>query len=106
MTMGRIPGFFSPRLRRGTVLLQTLVVSVIISMIAVMVMKWVLARYTLASRVQRGAVAEARVDGCVSDRTSRWNSGTSVGSGGCESGITNSVSCSGGNCTMTVRVDE
>ena len=54
-------------------LLQTLVISVIISMIAVMVMKWVLARYTIATRVQRSATNEARADGCVSHTVSRRN---------------------------------
>lgn len=106
MRMGTSPAKPAPRLRRGTVLLQTLVISVIISMIAVMVMKWTLARYTLASRVQRSAVAQSRAAGCVADRTSRWNLGTAVASGGCETGVANTVTCAGGSCTMVVRIDE
>ncbi|MEW5905695.1 MAG: hypothetical protein AB1734_02815 [Elusimicrobiota bacterium] len=104
--MGKIPVLSSARLRRGTVLLQTLVVSVIISMIAVMVMKWVLARYTLASRVQRSAVAEARADGCVAELTSRWNiANSNASSGGCGT-VSNSVSGPAGNQTMTITVTE
>ena len=46
-----------PKLRwkRGAILLQTLVVSVLLSMIAVMVLKWVFARYLVANRVQASA---------------------------------------------------
>lgn len=104
--MGKFPGLFSPRLRRGTVLLQTLVVSVIISMIAVMVMKWVLARYTLASRVQRGAVAEARADGCYADRSSAWNVTGLPSPGGCDAGVGNSVGGSYPSWTVTITVNE
>lgn len=94
------------RLRRGTVLLQTLVIAVIISMMAVMVMKWVLARYTLANRVQRNAVAVARADGCYGARSAAWNSTGLPSSGGCDSGVSNSISGSYPSWTVTIRVDE
>lgn len=38
--------------KKGAILLQTLVMSVILSLIAVMVLKWVLARYLIVSRIQ------------------------------------------------------
>jgi hypothetical protein len=62
-----------PRWRRGVVLLQTLVMSVILSMIAVMVMKWVLARYILAARNYRATEAKAHSQGITADQMSRWN---------------------------------
>lgn len=62
-----------PRWKKGVVLLQTLVMSVILSMIAVMVMKWVLARYLLAARNYRSSEAKARSQGITGDRLSRWN---------------------------------
>jgi len=40
-----------PTLKKGAILLQTLVASVLLSMLAVMVMRWVLARYIVANRV-------------------------------------------------------
>ena len=51
-----------PRFRKGVVLLQTLVMSVLLSMIAVMVMKWVLARYLMAARNYRASEARAHSD--------------------------------------------
>lgn len=63
------------------VLLQTLVMSVILSMIAVMVMKWVLARYMLAARNYRASEASAHSKIFTGDEMSRWSS-TSVPSGG------------------------
>ena len=41
--------------KRGAILLQTLVMSVLLSLIAVMVLKWVLARYMVANRVLRSS---------------------------------------------------
>lgn len=41
--------------KKGAILLQTLVMSVILSMISVMVLKWVLARYIIVNRVQQSA---------------------------------------------------
>ncbi len=106
MRMEVSPANPAPRLRKGTVLLQTLVISVIISMIAVMVMKWTLARYTLTSRVQRSAVAMARADGCYASLVGAWSHTGFPSSGGCDAGITNSVSGAYPSWTVTIRVDE
>ncbi len=55
-------------------MLQTLVMSVILSMIAAMVMKWVLSRYVLAARNYRANEAAARVKGITSSKMSNfWN---------------------------------
>jgi len=62
-----------PRWKKGTVLLQTLVMSVVLSMIAVMMMKWVLARYMLAARSYRSTVAKAHSQYYIGDRFSTWN---------------------------------
>ncbi|HBE87552.1 MAG TPA: hypothetical protein DDW67_00215 [Elusimicrobia bacterium] len=94
------------RLRRGTILLQTLVVSVIISMIAVMVMKWVLARYTLASRVQRAAVAEARADGCAADISANFYSGRGPTPGACNGTNMSFTNTAGTERTLVVTVRE
>ncbi len=59
--------------RRGTILVQTLVMSVVISMMAVMLMRWVLSRYILASRVHNSAVAQTRAEGCAGHLISSWN---------------------------------
>lgn len=72
-----------PRWRKGTALLQTLVMSVLLSMAAVMMMKWVLARYMMAARNYRSTVAKAHSHGYGMERFSTWNFNTSaVGSGG------------------------
>ena len=51
--------------KRGAMLLQTLVMCIIMTMIGVMVLKWVMARYMLSSRLYRSAEAKARTEGCV-----------------------------------------
>lgn len=55
------------------VLLQTLVMSVLLSMIAVMLMKWILARYLLAARNYRATEAKSRSQGITAEQFSRWN---------------------------------
>lgn len=62
--------------RRGVVLLQTLVTSVILSMIAVMVLKWVLGRYMLAARNYRSTVSKAHTQGVSMQNFSAWNFNT------------------------------
>ena len=44
------------RWRKGAILLQTLVMSVILSMISVMILKWIMARYIIVNRVNQSAV--------------------------------------------------
>ncbi|MDT8286526.1 MAG: hypothetical protein RQ748_05395 [Elusimicrobiales bacterium] len=97
------------RLRRGAVLLQTLVISVIISMIAVMVMKWVLARYTIATRIQRSAKNEARSDGCMNHSVSRRLTETTILNCNDVDGIISrsfSSADAQGIETLTVRINE
>ena len=60
------------------VLLQTLVMSVVLSMVAVMMMKWVLARYMMAARNYRSTVAKAHSHGYGMERFSTWNFNTSA----------------------------
>jgi len=55
------------------VLLQTLVISVILSMIAVMVLKWVLSRYMFAARNYRSTVAKNKTGGYIQRQFSTWN---------------------------------
>ncbi|PKM96526.1 MAG: hypothetical protein CVU79_13035 [Elusimicrobia bacterium HGW-Elusimicrobia-3] len=62
-----------PGWKKGIVLVQTLVISVILSMIAVMVMKWVLARYMLAARNYRSSEAASHSQWVAADRLSQWN---------------------------------
>lgn len=55
------------------VLLQTLVMAVILSTIAVMLMKWILARYLLAARNYRAAEASSRSQMIAGQQFSQWN---------------------------------
>lgn len=61
------------RWKRGAVLLQTLVMAIMLSMIAVMLMKWVLARYLLAARNYRATEAKARSQMVTGEQFTRWN---------------------------------
>ena len=57
--------------------MQTLVMSVILSMIAVMVLKWVLGRYMLTARDYRATVANTRATGYAQQNFAFWNFNTS-----------------------------
>ena len=102
------------RRKKGTVLLQTLIMSVILSMIAVMMMKWVLARYMMAARNYRSTAATARSYGYLQDRLSAWgyqditnNTQPSGGSSARVDGKTVSYSVSGsGLRTVVITSDE
>lgn len=61
------------RWKRGAVLLQTLVMAIMLSMIAVMLMKWVLARYLLAARNYRATEAKARSQMVTAQEFTQWN---------------------------------
>ena len=50
--------------RQGVILLQTLVVCVLMSMMGVMVLKWVTARYVIVSKEYKTSVAKTRTEGC------------------------------------------
>lgn len=65
------------RRRNGVILLQTLVMSVMVCMIAVMVLKWVLSRYMLTSRDYRSSSANVRSTGYAQQRFAFWNFNTS-----------------------------
>lgn len=67
--------------KKGAVLLQTLVMSVILSLIAVMVLKWVLARYGIVTRVQRSSMANGRGVGYATSASESWNFGPVPSSG-------------------------
>lgn len=55
------------------ILLQTLVISVLLSMMAVMVLKWVLGRYMFAARNYRSTVAKVHAQGYAMRTFSEWN---------------------------------
>jgi len=58
------------------VLLQTLVISVILSLISVMVLKWIMGRYIMAARSYRSVTTRARAHGYFYDRFATWNFNT------------------------------
>lgn len=58
--------------RRGTILLQTTVMAVILATIAVMTLKWTLGRYAVVSNVKRSTEAKGIVEACASQDFSKW----------------------------------
>lgn len=60
-------------LKNGAVLLQTLMMTMTISLMATMVLKWVLNRYALASAVQGGAIRTSLADGYTAAMLSGGN---------------------------------
>jgi len=62
--------------RKGAILLQTLIVSMLLAYISVMIMSWVLQRYSLATRVYRKNVATTHTTGYAMMKFAKWNTGT------------------------------
>ena len=54
------------------VLLQTLVISVILSLISVMVLKWIMGRYMMAARNYRFVTTTARASGLYQLQFPNW----------------------------------
>jgi Tfp pilus assembly protein PilX len=69
--------------KRGSMLLQTLVMCVIMSMIGVMVLKWVMARYMMSARLYRTAEAKVRTEGCASQTQAYWGFNAAPTGGPC-----------------------
>lgn len=68
--------------KKGAILLQTLVMSIILSMIAIMIMRWVLMRYSLVGRIHRNLTANTRGEGVIFSRfcNANWsNPATTAG---------------------------
>ncbi|OGS50884.1 MAG: hypothetical protein A3J79_08885 [Elusimicrobia bacterium RIFOXYB2_FULL_62_6] len=65
---------FRPAWKKGAILLQTLVMSILLSMIAIMIMKWVLTRYTMVGHMHRSITSNTRGQGWMSYRfcNSNW----------------------------------
>lgn len=65
-----------PAWKNGAILLQTLVMSIILSMIAIMIMKWVLMRYVVVGHMHRSITSNTRGEGYNFSRfcNSNWNS--------------------------------
>jgi hypothetical protein len=83
--------------------------SVLISMMAVMLMRWVLSRYILANRVHNSTMAQTRAEGSANDGVIRLHAGPSLPS--CNDAVgpivrNVSVADPQGIKTITVRIDE
>ena len=85
------------RRRKGVILMQTLVMSVILSLLAVMVLKWVLGRYMLAARAFRSTKSSSHSEGYSGRITSNWNFNANPAG--------TSQSIEGQNVTFTIVTD-
>ena len=98
--------------KKGAILLQTLVMAILLSMIAIMVMKWVLARYILVGHMHRSIAANTRGEGYSAFRlcNSNWqtaavaNSSVNIDSPPKSLSLTATGSISG-TAVQTIRVD-
>jgi len=62
--------------KKGTILLHTLVMAVILSMISIMVIRWVLARYIIANRIMSSAKNTSFAQGYAAKSVESFNSAT------------------------------
>ena len=88
------------------ILLHTLVISVIISMIAVMVLKWVMGRYMLSARNYRSTTTKARAHGYFQTLFPAWFSSGVVPSGGTIAIDAKTVSYGVSGTVVTITSDE
>ncbi|MEI7481486.1 MAG: hypothetical protein WCK75_03970 [Elusimicrobiota bacterium] len=58
--------------KKGAILLQTLVMSVILSMISVMILKWIMARYIIVARIQQSAKNTGNAQGYAALNVKTW----------------------------------
>ena len=67
-----------PCWKRGAVLLQTMVVAVLLCIIAMSVMRWVLARHTVVNRVQHSALNTGNAQGYAAAKmqNENWTTGS------------------------------
>lgn len=99
------------RWRKGVILLQTLVMSVVLSLMAVMVLKWVLGRYMLAARAYRTSKSFSHSEGYAASVTSSWNFGATPGNSNITMDTTQNISYTitagpSGTNTVTFNSDE
>lgn len=64
---------FLIRKRQGS-LMQTLVMCIIMASISVMIMKWIMMRYTMSVRLQRSVQSKARAEALFNYNMSTWSS--------------------------------
>lgn len=93
------------------VLLQTLVLCIILATIAVMVLKWVMARYLMASRDYRSAASRGLAQGYFDYNQAKWGGSGVVSNSNCHTTEVNGetrrvyVTPQAGN-RITVTIDE
>ncbi|MCX5786339.1 MAG: hypothetical protein NTX59_11690 [Elusimicrobia bacterium] len=94
--------------RKGMILLQVLVMSVILSMIAVMVMQWVLGRYIVAARTYKSSTTKVRAQGYSANLfcTPAAFTGAPVGSGSVTDSEGKTVSHGSAGTKFTITSDE
>jgi hypothetical protein len=90
-------------LRRGTVLLQTLIICLLLSYISISITRWVLQRYTGAVRLSKSTTGRVIDTGGVMRQVSLWGAaGSGATSGSVAVGVkTVSFSNSGSRVTFT-----
>ncbi|MDD2773127.1 MAG: hypothetical protein PHP45_05460 [Elusimicrobiales bacterium] len=66
MNFNRIAG------ERGTLLVQTLVMTVILSFLATMMLKWSFGRHTVATKVRRSIEARTYINSCMAQKAAEW----------------------------------
>ena len=98
--------------RRGMMLFQTLVMSVILCIISVMVMQWVLGRHMVATRTYRSSASKIHTQGYSLNLFSNWQDNLdSIPPGGSTTidghYVSYTVSGSSNNIrTVTITTDE
>ena len=61
------------RWKKGIVLMQTLILSIVLATLAMMLLKWVLGRYMSVARTTRSTVARAHSQGYAANLFATWN---------------------------------
>lgn len=89
---------------RGSALVQVLVMSVLLTILATGVMKVMFMGHVAVAKVQNSEKLRDAVERCYAMRSAEWQGSPCSGNTSCTFGtITVSVSCSGSTVVMTAR---
>ena len=92
---------------RGSALVQVLIMSVLLIILATGILKAVFMNHTSVARIQRSDKYKATVDACMAQKTVEWANGAGVcANGTCNvNGYTVNVTCGANNTVNFVVVD-
>jgi hypothetical protein len=90
--------------KRGTLLVQTLVLTVLLSFIATLMLKWNFGRHTVSSKVRRSIDARTYIESCMAQKASLWGTNNQPKDGTTETCVFQDAPAAGQTITVDVSI--